>query len=167
MLVLRLVHVVAGLLWVGAAVMLVAFVLPAARNSGTGIRYLRQLIWVQRLPLFLNSVLVLTLASGVALYGNLAMLTRGAWVRTPAGLTFGLGALAAIVAAAVATFAAAPAVHRAIELGDRVQAAGANAAPEDLAEMERAQTRYAQTMRVVAGLLLGTAAAMAVARYLN
>jgi hypothetical protein len=112
-------------------------------------------------------VLVLTLASELALYGNLSMLTRGAWVRTLAGLTFGLGALAAIVAAAIATFVAAPAVHRAIEAGDRVQAAGASAVPEDVAEMGRAETRYARTMRLVAGLLLGTAAAMAVARYLN
>jgi hypothetical protein len=48
-----------------------------------------------------------------------------------------------------------------------VHAAGANPVLEDLTEMGRAQTRYARTMRLVAGLLLGTAAAMAVARYLN
>jgi hypothetical protein len=96
LLVLRLIHVIGGLLCVGAAVTLVAFVLPAARNSGTSIRYVRQLI-----------------------------------------------------------------------LGERVEAAGANADPDLLAAMDRAQTRYARTMRLVAGMLLGTAAAMAVARYVG
>jgi hypothetical protein len=66
----------------------------------------------------------------------------------PAGRTFRLGALLAIAAAALATFVAAPAVHRAIDLGERVEAAGAGAPAEDLAAMERAE-------------------AMAVARYLG
>ena len=42
---LRLVHIVSGVLWVGAAAMLVAFVLPAARDSSNGMKYLRRLIW--------------------------------------------------------------------------------------------------------------------------
>jgi len=166
MLALRLVHILAGVLWVGAAAMLVGFVLPAAREGG-GIRNVRQLIRVHRLPLYLSTVLALTLLSGLAMYGNLAVVTHGAWALTRPGITLGLGGIAALVAAGLATFVAAPAVHRAIDVGDRVQAAGADAAAEDLAALSRAQARYARTMGVVTVLLLGTAAAMAVARYVQ
>ena len=112
-------------------------------------------------------MLALTLLSGLAMYGNLAVVTHGAWALTRPGITLGLGGIAALVAAGLATFVAAPAVHRAIDVGDRVQAAGADAAAEDLAALSRAQARYARTMGVVTVLLLGTAAAMAVARYVQ
>jgi len=144
--------------------MLTAFVLPATREGG-GIRYLRQLIWVRNLPRYLNIVLGLTLLSGFALYGNLTAVTQGAWARTPMGITFALGGAAALLAAVIATFVAAPAVHRAIEAGNRVDAAGATPDAKDLATMENDQRRYARSMRLVSGLLLVAAGAMAVARY--
>ena len=154
---LRLIHIVSGVLWTGVAVLLAAYVLPAARGEG-GMAFLRALIAGRNLPRYLNVALGLTLLSGLALYGNLAALTHGAWVHSSMGRALALGALAAIIAAIVGTFVAAPAVHRAIAL--------AGQKPADDAELVRARERYANAMRIVAGLLLFTAATMAVGRYL-
>jgi uncharacterized membrane protein len=158
---LRLIHVVSGVLWVGGAALLAAFVLPAARDE-RDTAYLRRLIWSRNLPRYLNVTLGLALLSGLTMYGNLAFVTQGAWARSRAGMTFALGGALAIVAALVATFVAAPAIHRALELTN----GGSTTSPTpDAGEVDRALSRYAAAMRLVVALLVGTAALMAVARY--
>ena len=159
---LRLIHVVSGVLWVGGAAVLAAFVLPAARDEKS-MAYLRQLIWTRNLPRYLNVMLVLALLSGLTMYGNLVFITRGAWARSRVGMTLGLGGALAILAALVATFVAAPAIHRALELTDGTSPASSSNAS---AEAGRALSRYAAAMRLVVALLIGTAALMGIARYL-
>jgi uncharacterized membrane protein len=158
---LRLVHILSGVLWVGGAALLATFVLPAARDE-SDTAYLRRLIWARNLPRYLNRTLVLSLLSGSIMYGNLAAITRGAWARSRVGITLGLGGALALVAALIATFVAAPAIHRALEISDG--SAPTNTAM-DGGEADRALERYASAMRVVVALLLGTAALMAIARY--
>lgn len=159
---LRLIHVIAGVLWVGGAAVLALFVLPAARGE-SNLAYLRRIIWTRNLPRYLNIALGLAILSGLTMYGNLAALTHGAWARSRAGMALGLGGALAIVAALIATFVAAPAIHRALELTDGVSTISA---PADGGEAARALSRYGAAMRLVVALLLGTAALMAVARYL-
>ena len=161
---LRLVHVVFGVLWAGGAVALAAFVVPAARRSDAGVSYLRQLIWTQNLPRYLNVSLVLAVLSGAAMYTNLVVITHGAWARSRVGMALGVGGAAALVAAVIATFVAAPAIHRALELAQ--QAPAGEELPTRRAEVDRALGRYAASMWVVAGLLIVTAAMMGIARYL-
>jgi hypothetical protein len=161
----RLIHIVSGVLWVGAAVMLAAYVIPAARASDAGLRYLRELIWVRNLPRYLNVVLALAVLSGLALYGNLLMLTRGGFAMSRRGMLLGCGGLAALIAAAIATFAAAPAIHRALELGERLQSDGTEREQEHRAGIAQALRRYGNSMWIVVVLLLGTASIMAISRY--
>ena len=158
---LRLVHILSGVLWVGGAAVLAAFVLPAARD-GSDTAYLRRLIWVRNLPRYLNVTLVLALTSGSVMYGNLAVITQGAWARSRVGVTLGLGGALAVVAALIATCVAAPAIHRALEISGGTSTT--NPAMNG-AEVDRALRRYASAMRLAVALLLGTAALMAIARY--
>jgi hypothetical protein len=60
----------------------------------------------------------------------------------------------------------APTGRRLGELGARLQQSGGAPAAADLAEMQRLQTRLSGATRLIAALLVLTAAAMAVARYL-
>lgn len=162
---LRLVHIVSGVLWVGAATMLAAYVLPAARSSDTGLRFLRELIWVRNLPRYLNVVLGLSIVSGLILYGNLVVLTQGAWARTRHGIVLGVGGMSAIIAAAIATFMAAPAIHRALELAEKGASPTETAAREHQVVVSAALRRYTVAMWVVVALLLAAAAMMAISRY--
>jgi uncharacterized membrane protein len=165
MLILRLIHVVSGVLWVGGAAVLAGFVLPAAREQNN-VAYLRHLIWKHNLPRYLNVTLVLALLSGLAMYGNLVVVTHGAWAWTHVGLALGVGGALAIIAAAIATFVAASAIHRALQLESESPTLNAAREPAQQLAANRALARYASAMRLVVALLLGTAALMAVARYL-
>jgi uncharacterized membrane protein len=158
---LRLIHIVSGVLWVGGAALLAAFVLPAARDE-RGMAYLRRLIWERNLPRYLNITLALALLSGVVMYGNLVHVTHGAWARSHVGITLGVGGALAIIAALVATFGAAPAIHRALALTSQTSTTDAMAVE---GEADRALRRYVAAMRLVVALLIGTAALMAIARY--
>lgn len=162
---LRLVHIVSGVLWVGAATMLAAYVLPAARSSESGLRFLRELIWVRNLPRYLNVVLGLSILSGLILYGNLMVLTQGAWARSRHGIVLGVGGTSAIIAAAIATFMAAPAIHRALELAEEDASPTETAAGENQAAVSRALRRYTIAMWIVVALLLVAASLMAISRY--
>lgn len=66
-----------------------------------------------------------------------------------------------IIAAVIASFVAAPAIHRALELANKQPSSA-----EISVESTRSLARYGAAMRLVAVLLTGTAALMAVARYL-
>ena len=162
---IRLVHIVSGVLWVGSATMLAAYVLPAARSSDDGLRFLRELIWVRNLPRFLNVVLVLTLLSGLTLYGNLVFLTHGAWAKSRHGIVLGVGGMSAILAAAVATFLAAPAIHQALALAEKAISPTDSGARESPLAVSRALRRYAIAMWVVVALLLVAASMRAISRY--
>lgn len=162
---LRLVHIVSGVLWVGAATMLAAYVLPAARNSEGGLRFLRELIWTRNLPRYLNVVLGLSLTSGLILYGNLVYLTNGAWARSRHGIVLGVGGMSAIIAAAIATFIAAPAIHRALELAQKGISPNDRATTEQEAAVISALRRYTTAMWLVVALLLAAASMMAISRY--
>ena len=162
---LRLVHIVSGVLWVGAATMLTAYVLPAARSSDSGLRFLRELIWVRNLPRYLNVALALSVVTGLILYGNLVLLMHGAWAKSRHGIVLGIGGMSAIIAAAIATFLAAPAIHRALELADKKLSPTETMAPANEAALNRALRRYAIAMWVVVALLLAAASMMAVSRY--
>ena len=158
--VLRLIHVVAGVLWVGGAAVLAFFVLPAARGD-RDLSSLREIIWTRNLPRYLNVTLSLALLSGLLMYGNLVKVTYGAYAKSRVGMALGAGGGLAILAALVATFVAAPAVHRALELD---QSSPGDSSTRTM--IDASLKRYAAAMRLVVALLIGTAALMATARYL-
>lgn len=101
--VLRLLHIVAGLIWVGAAMLMSFYIEPAARSSdAAGSRFLRALYrntsWPRLIPL---SALVTTIA-GLLLYG---MLSYHEAMSSAMGLILTIGALFGLLAFAHGYFA--------------------------------------------------------------
>ena len=167
MLLLRLIHIVGGVLWVGAAALMTAFVAPAVRSAGAqGGRVMQELVQRRRLPVYMNAVAGLTMLSGLAMYGLLAAKTDGAWAGTLPGMAFGFGGVAAVLAAVIGGAVVGPAGRKLAALGERVQATGGPPSAEQAAQMQALQARMGRTMRVVVLLLLVAVAAMAIARYL-
>jgi uncharacterized membrane protein len=163
---LRLIHILAGIFWVGAIFLIAGFLLPTARSSGPeGGRFMRHLMLQRRLPVFLGIAMLLTLLSGFTLYGRLAAATEGAWASTPAGIGYGVGGLAAILGAIIGGAISGPAARRMAAIGQQASRGDALSA-EQQAEMQRLQARSALGSRVTAGLLAIAAGAMAIARYL-
>src|SRR5256714_11664698 len=96
---LRLVHIVAGIFWVGATIFLASFLLPAARAVGPGAGPLMtQLMERRRLQFWINIAMTLAILAGFALYGLDSSMAGGAFGPARMGMMLCLGALLAIAA---------------------------------------------------------------------
>jgi uncharacterized membrane protein len=165
-LLLRLIHILAGIFWVGAIFLIAGFLLPTARATGReGGRFMQHLMLQRRLPIFLAIAMLLTVLSGFTLYGRIVSATQGAWAGTPPGIAYGAGGLAAILGALAGMLVSGPAARRMAAIGQQA-AQGGGPSAEQQAEIERLQRRMALGSRLVAGFLAFSAGTMAVGRYL-
>jgi uncharacterized membrane protein len=162
---LRLIHILGGIFWVGTTVMLAAFLLPTARATGReGGKFMQYLMQQRRLQLYLGVAMLLTVLSGITLYARMAAATHGAWAGSAPGIAYGVGAVAAILGAAIGGSIGASAGRKMLAVGQSIGTTGPSAEQE--AELTRLQTRMATGARLAAGLLVVAAGAMAVGRYL-
>jgi uncharacterized membrane protein len=164
--VLRLVHILAGVFWVGSILLIAGFLVPTVRSSGPeGGRFMQQLMVQRRLPVFLGIAMLLTVLSGVTLYARLAGAGHGAWASSGPGIGYGVGGLAAILGAIVGGAISGPAGRKLAVIGQKA-AQGGGLSGEEQAEMRRLQARSTLGSRATAILLAVAAGAMAIARYL-
>jgi uncharacterized membrane protein len=164
MILLRLIHILAGAFWVGAVFLMARFLLPALRATGReGGQFMQHLMQQGRLPVFLGIAMLLTVLSGFTLYARDAAGTQGMWASSAPGIGYGIGGLAAVLAGLVGFFVSGSAARRMAALGAQVQG---SPSAEQQAEIGRLQTRMGVGTRIVAGLLGIATAAMAIARYL-
>ena len=170
MAVLRLVHILAGIFWVGATLTLSAFMLPAARAVGpAGGPVMTQLMGRQRLQLWLNIAMTLTILAGFALFGIDSKASGGGFGRSPMGIMLSIGALLAIIAAGVHGAMAQSASRKLGAIAQKVeesQRAG-TAPPADLAaQAVPLRQKFSRAQAIMSWLLVLSATTMAIARYL-
>jgi hypothetical protein len=110
--------------------------------------------------------MALTILSGLAMYGRLAMLTDGAWAASRTGMVLGIGAVAAIIAGGIGAGVTGRLGKRMMALGSAIQASGGPPTEAQKAEMEMLQGKLRNAFRIVAVLVLIAVIAMASARYL-
>lgn len=163
-LLLRLVHILSGIFWAGTAFFNAGFLLPAVQETGpAGGQFVQHLMAKRRVPIYLASAMLLTLISGFVLYGRLVSATNGAWAESRPGMVYGMGGLAALLAGVVGLGLSWSAGRRMAAIGQRITDAGPS--PEQQSEIQRLQRRVALGARITAALLLISASAMAVGRY--
>ena len=162
---LRLVHIVAGIVWVGSAVFMAAFLLPAARAAGSdGGRLVGQLMQRTR-PVF-GIAMLLTVIPGFIMYGRLSAGFNRAWVTSRPGLALGAGAVASIAAVLVGVVVAAPAGAKMAAIRKSLETQNGAPTPAQAAQLTSLQARVERGGQLAALLLVIAAGAMAVARYL-
>lgn len=164
---LRAIHVLSGALWVGAATLNAFFVIPSIMAAGpAGGQVMRVIVQVRRLPVFMNTVMAVTLLSGLALYWWSSSGFSAAWITSATGLAFTLGALLALTTAGLGHVVMVPMAKKMGELGAALAAAGGPPGPELLAEMRAVQARMLRGTRIATVLLIAATLLMAMARYL-
>jgi uncharacterized membrane protein len=165
-LLLRLIHILAGVFWVGGFLIFARFVFPAARALGPAAGpFMDQVVRVRKLPVALILSGVLTVLSGLGLYWRDSAGFRPEWMASPTGTVFGIGGLLAIVALTIGITVNAPIAKRLSVLAGQVQAKGGPPTPEQAAEMQRLQKRLGGVLPLVTVLLVLATVAMALARY--
>ena len=165
--VLRLIHVVAGALWVGMVTFVTYFLQPALQEAGPDGGKVMVAIQRRGIMTVMPILAVATLISGLWLYLIAAGGQHAAFGRSGPGMAYALGGLAAIAAFLMGMFVMRPAMMKAMALA---QSLGPAATPEERqrvgAESQRLRARSAVAGKAVNHLLFFAVAAMAVARYL-
>lgn len=165
LIILRLVHIILGAFWVGTMFFNAFFLLPSMLEAGPDAMKVAAGLAKRRFLDVLPPIAGLTILSGLWLYWKSSLGFQAAYMRSSAGITYGLGGLAAIVAFALGMAIMRPSMLKAAALS---QAAAALASPEREAKLAQAgalRVRGAQTARVVTFILIVAVAAMAIGRY--
>jgi len=163
LLIVRALHIVAGILWGGGIVALALFVAPSIAAAGPGGgAVMKQIVQVRKFPVYMMAMATLTVLSGILLMWSDAHGNEN-FMRTPFGRAIGVGALLALVAVVIGMGFAAPSARRVSKL-----MASSGGAPDaaTAAEIQRLQARMGLLTRVAAALVFLAAVAMAGARYL-
>lgn len=168
LLVLRLIHVVGGMFWVGAGLFSGIFLMPALTEAGPAAGAVMGSMKRRRLFVVMPAVAILTILSGL----RLMWITSGGFApgyfATASGATFAAAGGAAILAFLLGLLVSMPAGRRMGELGAAI---GKAADPEEAArlsgELARVQRRVRLVGSAVMVLLLAAAAGMAVGRYVH
>src|SRR5262245_6693153 len=96
--ILRLIHIVFGVFWVGSVLFMTAVLMPSMRASGpAGVTVMKEL-GRRKLPQVMMASAILTVGAGIWLMIILASGDPGLWMRSGTGRAFSMGGGLAILA---------------------------------------------------------------------
>lgn len=161
----RLLHIVLGAFWAGTLIFNALFLAPAIRDAGPdGAKVIAGLMRRRFLDV-MPVVALLTILSGLWLYWHVSAGFQPAYMNSRIGATYGVGALASIVAFGIGVFVMRPAMLRAAALAQAAAQAAPSERETQLAAAQALRLRGVRAGRVVAALLAVAVAAMAIGRY--
>ena len=169
MVVLRLVHILAGVLWVGSVFLFVMFVQPsAAAIAPAGAAFMAELLGKRRLVDRIIAIGTTAVVAGLLMYWKdwHDVGTFGDWIGSRFGLALTVGALASTLALVIGITVTRPSVQRLLGLGREVAASGGPPAPEVASEIGTIQGRLRTYARVSLSFLIVAVLLMSTARYL-
>lgn len=163
---LRIIHIFAGIFWVGATIINSAFLVPAVRFSGPdGQKFMQSLMVRQRFPTAIAVSAWLTILAGFLLYWRDSGGFQIRWITSPVGLGFTIGALAALASFILGASVLGPTARRFGELNAAIHSAGEPPTAEQQAEVTRLNARMNAIGRINMIFLIIALLSMATARY--
>lgn len=165
-LILRVVHILFGVFWVGAVFTVALFVQPAIAAAGPeGGKVMAALVKRRFLDL-VPVAAVAAILSGLWLYARDSSGFRAEWMGSAMGMTIGTGAALALVAFAIGMLVMRASTLKAMALAQAAaQLTDAAAREAAMRPVQALRRRAALAARLVAALLALTVIAMAAARY--
>jgi len=163
--VLRLVHILFGILWVGGAVTVGWFVVPSVNEAGpAGGAVMNGIVAKRKFPQAMSLFGLLTIVSGARLYMLKVFGANGfnsAWLMTPEGIVLTLGGLLAVAGFFIGVFVQRPIAMRLQALGGEIAAGGGPPNPAQVEELGALKSRMQKLGLVLAGHLGAAALLMA------
>lgn len=165
--VLRLLHIICGVLWVGGAGVMVMFILPAVGATGpAGGQFMQHVVTKTKLTVYLPILGVITVLAGFGLYYHDMSISGGGFGSSRSGMVYGIGgalALVALILGGAMTGSAAGGIQK---ITNAVAASGGPPTAEQTQQLIALRGRMALGARIAFLLVLITTICMAVARYL-
>lgn len=167
LLVLRLVHILGGIFWLGSGLFTTFFLLPSLGSLGPAAAGpVMGALQQRRLFTVLPAVAVLTMLSGLRLLQLASGGFQAPYFASRTGQVFLWSGVAAVAAFLVSLLVSRPAAVRAGQLGAALASLPEGERGARAAEVERLRRRSGVSSILAMVLLIGAAAGMAVARYL-
>lgn len=167
LIILRLLHIIGGVVWAGASLMLTFIVEPAVIASGEdGTRFMQQLTTQGRFANYMLVSAVMTVAAGASLLWIVSAGFSKAWVSSGPGLGFTLGGVAALVAFFIGYLVQNRTTEHMVHLGRTITTGGNPPNQDQLAMLQAYRTRISLGGRWTTGFLILAVLLMAVSRYL-
>jgi len=165
--VFRILHITAGVLWVGSAFLFVAIIGPSAAEVGPAAGPLLSVaVKKRKVTKVITYLAITTVVAGWIMWITHAVdLGLGEWLSHPYGIVLSIGAVLGSIAAYEGYFFVGRNVERLVDLGEEMAAAGGPPPPEKLAEMQTLQGEMKRHGQLDLVLLLLTVIAMATAQY--
>jgi uncharacterized membrane protein len=164
---LRVVHVGSAMVWFGGAIIGGFFLQPAAKALGSaGQPFMDQLMNRRRMGVFFPVVAALTILSGAGFYWIDSGGLNAAWITSPTGLAFTIGAIAAIATFVGGLVLIGPSVAEQTAVQNELAVVGGEPTPAQRERLELADRRMQLANRIDLPLILVAGLMMAVARYL-
>lgn len=167
LLLMRLLHILLGIFWVGTMMFNSLFLFPAFRDAGPDGAKVGAALVNRRFMVVMPIVALVTILSGLWLYWHLSVGFQPVFMRSGMGMTLGIGAACAIAAFIVGIVVVRPAMVQATALAQSAPQAGPAERDAQLARAQVLRVRADVAGRLVTSLLVLAAAAMAAARYVG
>lgn len=166
--IVRIFHIGAGVFWVGAAWAFFLFFEPGTKvlEPATRQAFLGDVMIRRRFPVVMTWASVITVIAGLLLYWHVSGGLQWAWISSPSGIGFTIGALGGIIALAIGASIIGPNVGRLSALGGRIMAEGRPPTPEEGAMLHGFEERINAASRMDFYALLVAVFFMAISRYL-
>lgn len=165
LLVLRVVHIVGAVFWVGSGLFTTFFLLPSIGQSGPAAAQVMFGLQKRRLFVVLPTVALITILSGIRLMWITSSGFSREYFATPGGNTYAISGVAAIIAFVLSLIVSRPAAVRMSHLAQSA-ASDEHSRQRLAAEIKSLQRRAAMSSTAAVILLLLSAVGMAIARYL-
>ena len=162
--VLRIVHIVCGVLWVGGAALFFFYIEPTMNKLGPDAeKFVDEMINRRKAPIYFVTLSTLTVLAGVILYWR----DFGGISTSAFGLALGLGGSAGLVAWLGGNLLIPQTLHKLGAIAGEMKAAGGPPSNELAARMHATQQRLRLVGAIDLVLLVLSVALMASARYLG
>jgi hypothetical protein len=169
MLGLRLLHIVGGVAWVGAAWTFFFFVQPTlvALGTDTQNKFMSYVTTARRLTMVITIAAFATVGAGVTMYLiDVSRTGVDVWFRSLFGIGLSIGAIAALITFVLGPTRISPTADRLGSLGAEIGAAGGVATDAQRSELEQLGVRIKRYLTIDSALLAVAVVFMAGARYL-
>jgi uncharacterized membrane protein len=165
LIVLRIVHVLCGMIWVGSAVFMGFFLAPALQTMGPAAGQVMGGLQKRKFMIVLPIVAVLTMLTGLRLMMIMSGNFGPGYFQSPMGKTFAGAGVIAILAFVIGIVVNRPTM---VKMGTLQQSMASDPVSKDAinAEIRKLQKRMAVAGTVVTVMLVIAAAGMAIARYM-
>lgn len=165
LIVLRIIHVLSGIFWVGSMIFVSRFLVPALGDVGPEGGKVMAAVVRRRFMTAVPGAAILTILSGFRLYWHASTRLAGAFMRSGPGIAYSIGALAALIAFFMGMTITRPSMLKSIRLSQSAATAEAAEREKMMAEAQALRTRGVRAGEIITLLLVIAATAMAVGRY--